>query len=545
MPVTSGKFAFRRNMTVGAPDAEQDGHFLEDCFVDTGDLEILRACDNPKSLIVARTGTGKTALLHRLKQVEKHVIEVSPFALSVEHISNSALLRFFAEIGTNFDLFYKLLWRHVFTVEIIREKYHIYSQDEHESFLQRILPSFLKDKKRKAQIEYLLNHGGPFWKDTEVRVKEATQRTETDLHAGMKKDFPLLSVDIGAARKLSAEEKSEIRQLGQEVVSRIKIRDLNEMFDLLANGVLDDDQQHFYIVLDGLDENWVDDDLRYPLIKALIETIREFGRVPSVKIIVCLRTDLIQRVLKRTRSAGFQEEKIQGMYLQMQWSRKELIEMLDRRIAKVARDTFTTAIPKHSDLLPTITKVGAPSAIQYILDRTFLRPRDVIAFFNCCMTQAVGSPKITKDMLSKAEGDYSSHRLRSLGDEWSADAPELLDFVSFFKRRTAQFRLGSLTSDEISAWCLDCASKASGVDGVFTSLCRQFFDGECDDVTFRQMMAYNLYRMGFLGIKTEGFQTVHYSSPDNRTISSSSVNDDCLCQIHPMYWAALGVILKH
>jgi hypothetical protein len=83
-------FRFRRFDSVGDPDAERDADYLTNCFVDTGDIAVLRDCSDQKSIVVGRTGAGKSALLIRLReQVGDRVIEVKPEALALEHISNS------------------------------------------------------------------------------------------------------------------------------------------------------------------------------------------------------------------------------------------------------------------------------------------------------------------------------------------------------------------------------------------------------------------------------------------------------------------------
>ena len=69
------------------------------------------------------SGSGKTALLTKLKETRPNVIELSPFNLSLEYISSSQVIRFFTDAGVNMDPFFKLLWRHVFTVELIK-KFH-------------------------------------------------------------------------------------------------------------------------------------------------------------------------------------------------------------------------------------------------------------------------------------------------------------------------------------------------------------------------------------------------------------------------------------
>ncbi|PQO30024.1 ATPase [Blastopirellula marina] len=364
MPRKSNKFRFKKNATIGAPAAEEDAFFLEKCFVDTGDLEVLRDCENPKRLIIGRTGAGKTALLMRLQETEEHVITVSPFNLSVEFVSNSNVIRFFSELGVKLDLFYKLLWRHVFTVEILREKYAIHSRADQQRFWQSLPDIFKRDKRKKEALDYLKKHGESFFKETEERVKEATRKTESDLRASISGVLPNIDFSVGSARKLSDEQKVEVCHRGQEVVNQVKVRDLNEMFNLLTEGILTDKQQKFYVVIDGLDEHWIDDSIRFHLIRALIDTIREFQKVRTVKIVACLRTDLIERVFRYTRASGLQEEKMKGLYLHLHWTREELIQLVNQRVQYLVRDAFTNSEVTCLDILP-VSKKSPTAFIDY------------------------------------------------------------------------------------------------------------------------------------------------------------------------------------
>jgi Cdc6-like AAA superfamily ATPase len=90
---------FRKNVDIGAPDAEADELYLANCFTDTGDLSTLLDCQNPKCLVLGRTGSGKTALLKEVLKKEKHAIELSPEDLALSYVSNSQVLRFFEEAG--------------------------------------------------------------------------------------------------------------------------------------------------------------------------------------------------------------------------------------------------------------------------------------------------------------------------------------------------------------------------------------------------------------------------------------------------------------
>ena len=127
-----GKFRFRRLDNIGAVAAEEDIDFLKNCFVDTGVMRVLSDCRDARSIAIGRTGCGKTALLSRLSETEERVIEILPESLSLSYISNSTVLNFFDRLGVKLDIFFKLLWRHVFAVELIKHHFKIWKEhDKH------------------------------------------------------------------------------------------------------------------------------------------------------------------------------------------------------------------------------------------------------------------------------------------------------------------------------------------------------------------------------------------------------------------------------
>jgi hypothetical protein len=132
------RFVFRSTQTVGAAAAEHDDSYLTTCFVDIGILSILRDCEDHRCILVGRTGSGKSALIVRLCEENEHVITIQPESLSLAYISNSNIIKFFSEAGVNLNLFYRLLWRHVFVVEVLKERFGIDSEHQKQSFLMDI-----------------------------------------------------------------------------------------------------------------------------------------------------------------------------------------------------------------------------------------------------------------------------------------------------------------------------------------------------------------------------------------------------------------------
>jgi hypothetical protein len=177
--MTIDKFTFRKHASIGAAAAEEDSRFLTECFVDNGDLDPLMDCSDRRRIILGRTGAGKSALLQRLSEA-KNAITINPETLSFNYLTNSTILRFFQEAGVKLDLFFKLLWRHVFTVELLKARYNLNTQVETKNFRERIKAMLAKDRHKERAIEYLSKWGDQFWEDTEYRIKDVVLPSKLD-----------------------------------------------------------------------------------------------------------------------------------------------------------------------------------------------------------------------------------------------------------------------------------------------------------------------------------------------------------------------------
>ncbi|HKT39236.1 MAG TPA: hypothetical protein VJR48_12750, partial [Ktedonobacterales bacterium] len=144
----SSRFRFRKTDRVGDPSAEQD-NYLESCFVDTGNLAILRSCSDSRAVIVGRTGSGKSALIRRLKDVCEHCIDIDLQLLSINYITGSTLLTYFErELGVKLDLFYQSLWRHVFVVALLKKHYDIEDESDRQKVFDYLMSQVLRNKGR-------------------------------------------------------------------------------------------------------------------------------------------------------------------------------------------------------------------------------------------------------------------------------------------------------------------------------------------------------------------------------------------------------------
>ena len=86
------EFRFRPGMVFGMAAAEQDTLLL-DSFFPTVYYHIIRDRSDPRSGLVGRSGTGKTAILERLKQDGLRTLAINPEELAFQYLGSSDLIQ--------------------------------------------------------------------------------------------------------------------------------------------------------------------------------------------------------------------------------------------------------------------------------------------------------------------------------------------------------------------------------------------------------------------------------------------------------------------
>jgi hypothetical protein len=534
------QFRFNRNANIGEAGAEDDDEFLFQSFFETGDYRELRSTASPKRIVVGRTGSGKTALLRNLSHNEDHVIEIDPENLSLNFIANNDVLRFFEGIGVKLDLFYALLWKHMLAVELIRSKYQLTTEEKTNSWIGNVRDSLRKkDQTKERALTYLKDWGDKFWIETDHRVKELTTKLAGELSAESGLKVAEFALGAKAAASMSAEQKLEVLHRGQRVVNAVQVRELSDVIRFLNEDVFVDSQKPYFITIDKLDENWVEDKLRFRLIRALIEAVRAFQKVQNVKVIVALRHDLLRKVFEETADAGFQEEKYEASFLRLRWTRSQIEELVDRRVAVLVREQYTSRPIKLRDLFPERVN-GRTFFIDYFIQRIALRPRDAILFVNECISRSESQGQVKAATIFEAERDYSRLRRKSLIYEWQGLYPSLENSLKLIERMPAEFRLSAVSGDN--------------ADQVIEALAS--LDGEAGDPCIRAATRFinsetaskhgviaeifrALFDVGAVGLRLEGGSGPIWSQ-ESTAPPASQLKPSTKALVHPMFWQALA-----
>ncbi len=537
------KFKFIKNDNVGAAAAEDDKEFLLNCFYDNGDIQALRNCTDIKCIVVGRTGVGKTALFFELFKHEPNTTVLNPNDLSFRYLADSEFLRGLEALNVNLSLFYKLLWKHIICVEMIKLKFPIKTEKDKDNFFSKIF-NFNRDKNKERAISYLRQWGESFWKTTEYRVKEVTEKLEADVQAKLGAEFVGLTASAAAAETLSVEQKAEVHNHAQKVIDQIQISELTEVVRLLKEECFTDDFPRYFIVIDQLDEDWVEDRLRYKLIKSLIENARDFSRVPGFKVAIALREDLLERVIRLTRDIGFQEEKYRSFYLPIRWTNRQLFELLNLRIKRLIYRRYTKGEISWKDVFPTyVNKIAIE---DYLGVMTLGRPRDLVEFFNFCIEAAIDSPEVTATAVRIAEGKYSESRFRSLADEWIGDYPTLLECASrILKNKKPTFLVKDINLIEIENLCFDLAIRRYSRMDLLYSKALDVSEGNMKLENFRSDLLQVFYKTGLIGLKITSQHGVAWSFKTEEPIRSAEITEDSRIHICPVFFRVLGISEKN
>lgn len=535
------KFQFKKNIDLGNLEAENDKLLIE-AFVQKDDIISLRDINSDKCILLGRTGSGKSALIKFLEHEEENIKRIEPETLSLKHLSNSTIISYFKKLDVKLDFFYITLWKHILVVELIKLRYND-EVDKSIPVFEWLKNKIKKDKRRVRAIAYLEKWGGTFWEETEHRVREIEQNLEGNFRNEFTGGINLKKIMSFSAKSTQEKKEhtkiiSEYKSKAQKVVNELQIADLTEIHKILID-IFSKSKKKYFIVIDDLDKDWVDEGIVYGLIKSLIGVIKDFRQIPNVKIIVALRTNIHYKIFKKNSSRGVQREKYQHLNLKIEWEKEDLKKIINKRLEVFMKGIYTNASPTIDEILPEIVE-NTTTGFEYILERTLFRPRDVIAFFNLLITKSNGKTNIEKDTIKNSEMEYSNGRLDALNDEWLDNFGNIKVLYSFLKKQPSSFTYQEI-EDVVEKYFYEQIS-SDKIDELSQDISHYFktYREKMKEIPLKEILVI-LYEIGFIGIRISPESKINYMVNSTDFIEEDDLEPASKFYVHKMLRKALRI----
>lgn len=533
------KFRFTKYQTVGSPDAESDAHFTK-VFIEHGELEVLKDTENPRCVIIGRTGSGKSALIRRLEDSTSNLKRIQPESMSIRYLTNSNVLEYFRRMGVNLNFFYKVLWKHIFIVELLK-LYFSEDNSKKENIIQslynkaRNISGKLNPAKERG-IKYLENWSNEFWQKTEHRIKELEKQAEDKFLASTGFDNKIFTTKGEISNNTITKSTEEIKYKAEKVISEIQADELYEVIGIMKE-LLSRSQKKYYIVIDDLDKEWVSPQIVYDLITSMIEVIKEFQIFRNAKIIIALRDNLHQMLFSAKEHRGGQREKFDILYLDLTWTKSALRELVDRRL-KVISDNILSVSSAFEPVGRT-----RETGFDYLIDRTFLRPRDVITYLNKVIPLLDQKSNIPSSYLKKAEPKYSSDRLNALEDEWSENYGDIKKACEFLTGIYDGFKIRNVDEERFYNLYTD-ESYEKSFKGELYRITHLWRNGKLKYINFISSLMYILYNIGVIGIKKSPKHSMCFFYNEEEEITQSDFVPEAKIYVHQAFYSVLKINVK-
>tara|TARA_Y100000815_G_scaffold143607_1_gene129936 strand:+ start:436 stop:2067 length:1632 start_codon:yes stop_codon:yes gene_type:complete len=532
-------------VNIGQASAENDDEFLFDSFVENPIMSYFSRGAIEKNFILGRTGSGKTAILRIIQRSNAGSVEIDVYELSMTYIANSDIFAFLNSINADLSLFFQYLWRHVLLSRYIQERFNVDSEGSGNNFISALRNRFISDKKKNRALKYIEDWRDKLWVDTDEIVKEVAQRTERQLEGEMGGEFSKFRVRGGLGYKVSSEKRAELQRRVKNIINPEQLQDTSKVLAALKEYEGGSKYNDVHILIDKIDENWVDESVRFQVIRGLIEAVRVFRGVKNCHIAVALRTDVYERVVQETADIGFQRDKYEDYFSRIKWQKKELKAIVNKRINSLFRRRYTKDNVFIEDVFTN--NVGQLEPFDYMLQRTLYRPRDIIDFVNICLARSVGQGTVTARDVREAEGEYSARRRDALLAEWKAALPSLGILLKLLVGRRSRFQVGELR-DAIGGdkFLLEIMSlEDSGYDPVHQAIQEYMNEKSAIGIDhIIKIVVSELYRVGAVGVKNQASERHYYSHLDAPIMSPSLIGESSRVHVHEMLHRALEISLN-
>ncbi|NMD00583.1 MAG: hypothetical protein GYA62_12815 [Bacteroidales bacterium] len=272
--------------------------------------------------------------------------------------------------------------------------------------------------------------------------------------------------------------------------------------------------QKFTIAIDNLDEGWINKEDSRSYLVGLILAAKELTRLNNLNVVIFMRTDMF----KILETSYQHMDKFRQSIDYITWNAASLAQLINLRIKRYYNLKNVSNIESWNRLFP-LKMENNFDTYKHIVERTFLRPREIIQF--CRHTVDIASKYLHHKVIQKdirmAETQYSEWKFNDLSGEYSAYYDNIDKLLECYRREKIDFDNNELESE---------TKKAIEVSNFKSK------DNDSNKITVSNIISL-LYQMGFI-------RAIFYSGK-NKIYKSSSTDPYLLCstihnwEIHPAF----------
>ncbi len=485
-------------LNLGASSAENELADLAEYYLETDAFR--RAHRKEVRIVTGRKGSGKTAIFFRLRDTTRNkrgniVLDLKPEGYQLLKFKDTVLsLMATGTVEHTLTAF----WEYLLLLEVcykLLEK----DQDLH---------------KRDHRI---------FEPYQRLRALYETDRYTTTGDFAERMSYLL--------RDISAEYESQFGGTGHTALSVPQITDLLYRHDVgrLRREVQEYLQfkEELWLLFDNIDKGWPTKGVKSEdlvIIRTLIEATRKIERELSSKgvgthTVVFLRNDVFELLIDATPDRGKETRAT------VDWNDPDLLRELLRR-----RVTYSQNLPEDKTFEELWRQICTPvvfgeESSQFLIDRSLMRPRNLIDLVNHCRSYAVNlrHSKIEESDVEKGLDSFSTDLVAEIGLEIRDVFPDVSDLLFAFVGSSV-----SLRPDEVRL-----KLKESGVT-----------DDQMEHVIDILMW------FGFLGVQKNSDEprfiySFNYQLKLMQAHLRAGSSNGLMLSINPAFWSGLDINLQH
>jgi hypothetical protein len=475
-----------QQIDLGDTAAENESSSLDDYFVETG--QYIQARQGHARLVIGRKGTGKTAIFYGIRNPliqspSRLIMDLRPEGYQFTKLREFLLTKLTQGVQEHTM---SAFWHLLLLTEMARK---ILVADRH--FANR-------DPERFQRFQAVEEAYRGFNPDFEA---DFSQRLMTEVDRILERADALSPDDLGP-RLTQHLFTGDVRHLGEVIVDYLRAKD------------------EVWLLVDNLDKGWpihgsTDEDIL--IVRALLEATRKLQGIfdderVQLKCLVFLRTDIFAHLQQTTPDKG------KDTAISLTWDDVALFEeVIGRRIA-----ASTGLEGEFRDLWGHVcdSLIAVEDTFSYMVDRTLMRPRDLLVFLRRCVEVAInrGHDRIEVEDILIGERAYSEDILLGIAYEISDTRPEWGDVLYAFQGAATTLERG-----EVEARLREARPEIDGDEAQ-----------EGIDL---------LMRFGFLGVRAPGFDDAAYShtvSFNMQRLWEPINRGKGVFVIHPAFHEALG-----